>query len=120
MKTNIYTIWIRTGDDSTAGTDSNVFIQLTGTQGQTESIYLPAQDIFAFEAGGTDKFVLEAPDVGDLTRCCVGHDNSEGDSGWYVVDVRVKDDDTDREWLFLFDKWIGLEEAGILYECVSF
>src|SRR5262245_17758471 len=88
-KTNIYTIWVRTGDVSLGGTDSNVFIQLSGTTGRTESIHLPPQDIFSFEEGSVDKFILEVPDVGDLKRCCVGHDSTQ-DTGWYVVDVRIK------------------------------
>lgn len=118
-RTNIYTIWVKTGDQNLAGTDSNVFIQLFGTTGQTESILLPAQDVFSFESGSTDKYVLEVPDIGELTRCCVGHDNSEGDSGWYVVDVRVQDDETDREWVFTFDQWLGVEESGKLFACVD-
>jgi len=119
MKKNIYTIWIKTGNDEHAGTDSNVFIQLFGTDGQTESIHLPERDLFSFEAAGTDKHILEAPDLGDLTRCCIGHDNSAGDFGWYVVDVRVQDDDTNREWLFTFDQWIGVEGAERTYACVA-
>ncbi len=119
MATNIYTIWVKTGDQNLAGTDSNVFIQLFGTDGQTESIHLPSQDIFAFESGSVDKFILEVPDVGELTRCCIGHDNSEGDSGWFVVDVRIQDDETDREWKFVFNQWLGVEESGKLSECVD-
>ncbi len=118
-KTNIYTIWVQTGTDTLAGTDSEVFIQLFGTTGQTESIHLPAQDVFAFESGSTDKFILEVPDVGELNRVCIGHNNSEGDSGWFVVDVRIQDDDTDREWVFAFDQWIGLEESGKLFACMD-
>ena len=119
MANNIYTIWVRTGEQNLAGTDSNVFIQLFGTAGQTESIHLPPRDIFAFESNSVDQYVLEVPDLGELTRCCIGHDNSEGDSGWYVVDVRVQDDDTDREWTFVFDQWLGLEESGTLSACVE-
>ncbi|MEQ8675753.1 MAG: PLAT/LH2 domain-containing protein [Aggregatilineales bacterium] len=118
-RTNIYTVWVKTGDQTLAGTDSNVFIQMFGTTGQTASIHLPAQDVFSFEAGSTDKYVLEVPDIGDLTRCCIGHDNEEGDSGWYVVDVRVQDDETDREWVFTFDQWLGVEESGKLFACVD-
>jgi hypothetical protein len=118
MKTNTYTIWVKTGDESLAGTDSNVFIQLFGTQGQTESIYLPPQDIFAFEAGSIDKFILEVPDLGTLTRCCVGQDAS-ADPGWFVESVRVQDDDTNREWLFVFNQWLDLQESGRLTACVT-
>jgi hypothetical protein len=118
MKTNTYTIWITTGEDPLAGTDSNVFIQLFGTEGKTESVHLPARDIFAFETGSIEKFVLQVPDLGELTRCCVGHDSSS-DSGWYIMNVRVADDETEREWLFTFDQWLGLDESGKLSACVS-
>ncbi|GAB4526997.1 MAG: hypothetical protein OHK0046_44360 [Anaerolineae bacterium] len=117
--TNIYSLYIRTGEDTLAGTDSNVFIQLFGTNGHTDPLHLPARDIFAFESGSVDKYVLEVPDIGDLTRCCIGHDNAEGDSGWYVVDVRVQDDETSREWVFTFNQWLGVEESGKLSECVD-
>jgi hypothetical protein len=115
----LYTIWVKTGDQNLAGTDSNVSIQLTGTKLQTERIHLPPQDIFAFEAGSTDKFMLEAPDLGDLTACCIGHDNAEGDSGWYVVEVRVRDHDSGKEWTFPFNMWLGVEESGKLWDCVE-
>lgn len=97
MKQNVYTIYVRTGDDPDAGTDSSIFIQIFGTTGQSEEILLPARDLFAFEAGGTDKFILQAPDLGDLTRCCLRQEPSEGDpaSRWQVKEVRVEDDGTD-------------------------
>lgn len=119
MQTNTYTLYVRTGSDEAAGTDSNVFVQLIGTLGATESIHLPARDVFAFETNGVDKFVLSVPDVGELTRCCIGHDNSAGGSGWFVVDVRIQDDLTDREWVFHFDQWIGPQESGALFACVD-
>ncbi|MDX1992219.1 MAG: PLAT/LH2 domain-containing protein [bacterium] len=118
MKTNTYAVTITTGDVALGGTDSNVFIQFTGTNGRTDSIYLPPRDVFSFEAGSVDRFVLEVPDVGDLTRCCVGHDGAV-DSGWYVVDVLIQDDETTREWHFRFDQWLGQEEAGRQFACVD-
>lgn len=118
MKTNTYAIYIKTGEQPLAGTDSNVFIQLFGTDGQTESLYLPARDVFAFEEGSVDKYVLQVPDLGELTRCCLGQDASE-DSGWYVETVRVQDDETSREWVFTFNKWLGIEESGSLTACVT-
>jgi hypothetical protein len=58
------------------------------------------------------------PDLGTLTRCCLGQD-ATADSGWYVETVRVQDDDTSREWLFVFNRWLGIEEAGSLTACVT-
>jgi hypothetical protein len=118
MKTNIYHVWVKTGEQPLGGTDSNVFVQLFGTNGHSDVVWLPPEDVFAFEEGSIDKFVLEIPDLGDLTRCCIGQDAS-ADSGWYVENVRVKDDDTNREWTFIFNTWLGMEEAGKLSECVT-
>lgn len=113
-----YTLWIKTGDQPLGGTDSNVYVMLFGTNGQTDWIYLPPQDIFAFEEGSVDKFMLDAPDVGDITRCCVGHDGS-ADPGWYVEYVRVQHIPSGREWQFAFHQWLGEEESGRLSVCVS-
>jgi hypothetical protein len=33
--------------------------------------------------------------------------------------VLVRDDDTDREWLFEFHQWLGQEEAGTLAACAE-
>ena len=77
------------------------------------------KDIFAFESGNTDKFVLEVPDLGDIRRCCVQHDNSEGDSGWFVVDVRIQNQQSGQEWLFSFNQWLGIEESGTLSACID-
>jgi hypothetical protein len=118
QKINRYYVAVKTGQHTEAGTDSNVFIQLFGTTGKTESIWLPPQDVFAFEEGSVDHFVLEVPDVGDLTRCCIGQDAS-ADSGWFVETVQVKDDETNREWRFTFNQWLGMEEAGTLAACVE-
>lgn len=121
MKQNVYTIYIRTGDDPDAGTDCNLFIRIFGTSGQTEEIPLPARDIFSFETGGTDKFILRVPDLGDLTRCCLRQDNSEGDpsSRWQVEDVRVEDDDTDRTWTFSFNRWLTPDDSGTVTACAA-
>ncbi len=75
---------------------------------------MPPKDIFSFETGGTDKYILEVPDLGDLARCCLRQDNSEvgPSSGWQVKDVRVEDDETSRAWTFTFNRWLGLEESG--------
>jgi hypothetical protein len=111
-----YTVWITTGSEALGGTDSNVYLMLYGANGQTEWILLPPEDVFAFEQGSTDKFVLLAPDVGDLTRCCVAHDNS-ADSGWFVASVRVRHNANGKEWQFIFNQWVGQEEAGRLVVC---
>lgn len=113
-----YTIWITTGDEPLGGTDSNVYVMLIGSAGQTDWVFLPPQDAFAFEEGGTDKFILDVPDVGELQRVCVGHDAS-ADPGWFVESVRVRHNASGREWTVKLHQWLGEEEAGRLAVCVD-
>lgn len=118
MSQPAYSLWVKTGDQPLGGTDSNVFLMLYGEAGQTDWVHLPPEDIFAFEQGSTDRFVLDMPDLGNLTRCCVGHDNS-ADSGWYVEQVSVRHNLSGRELLFDFNQWLGEEEAGRLVVCAD-
>lgn len=118
MTEPLYTVWIKTGDEALGGTDSNVYLMLVGSAGQTDWIYLPAEDVFAFEEGSTDKFIIDAPDVGEITRCCAGHDNS-ADPGWFVENVRVRNNRNGKEWAFKFHQWLGEEEAGRLAVCID-
>jgi hypothetical protein len=118
MSDPTYTLWVKTGDESLGGTDSNVYVMLFGEDGHTDWVFLPPQDVFAFEEGGLDKFVLDVPDLGDLSRCCVSHDAS-ADSGWFVEYVRVKRNSDDKEWNFMFHQWVGEEEAGRRSVCAS-
>ncbi|MBI1256883.1 MAG: hypothetical protein GC204_05390 [Chloroflexi bacterium] len=112
-----YTVWVKTGDEPLGGTDSNVYLMLFGSKGQTDWILLDGEDIFAFEEGAVDKFMLDIPDLGELARCCVGHDNS-ADPGWFVEDVRVRSA-SGKEWAFKFHQWLGEEEAGRLATCID-
>ncbi len=118
MENATYSVWVTTGKEALGGTDSNVFIILYGENGQTDWINLPAEDVFAFEEGSTDKFVLAVPDLGELRRCCLAHDNS-ADSGWYIDSVRVQHNGSHKQWNFSFHGWIGEEEAGRLVVCAS-
>jgi hypothetical protein len=118
MNEPTYTVWVTTGDVALGGTDSNVFLMLFGEAGQTEWIHLPPEDVFAFEQGSTDKFVIVAPDVGSLTQLCVAHDNT-ADSGWHVAKVRVQHHATQQIWDIVFNQWVGEEEAGRLVVCES-
>jgi hypothetical protein len=114
----LYTIWVATGSEEDAGTDSNVFIRLVGTSDMTETLHLPPQDIFAFEAGSVDKFVLDVPNLGELKECCIGHDNSEGESGWHILNVKVQNENN-QEWVFPFERWLSIEKSGDTSACVA-
>lgn len=116
MQDPTYTIWISTGDEPLGGTDSNVYIMLFGENGQTDWIFLPPPDVFAFEEGNIDKFLIDTPDLGALTRVCVAHD-AAADSGWYVTSVKIRHNASGDEREFAFNAWVGDEEAGRRVVC---
>ena len=55
-----------TGDVRGAGTDANVFIILYGTHGDTGKRPLQQKGRDLFERNRTDKFVVEAIDLGEF------------------------------------------------------
>lgn len=40
-----------------------------------------------FEKGAEDKFAMDAPDLGQLMKIAVGHNNKGGSSGWFLSKV---------------------------------
>lgn len=40
-----------------------------------------------FEKGAEDKFTLDAPDLGQLMKINVGHNNKGGSAGWFLSKV---------------------------------
>ena len=55
-----------TGDERGAGTDANVYITIYGTNGDTGKRELKQKFRDLFERGRTDKFQVEAIDLGKL------------------------------------------------------
>ncbi|XP_071157260.1 uncharacterized protein [Mytilus edulis] len=84
-----YEVHIWTSDIHGAGTDSDVFIQLIGTDSETEKIEL-RDSSNNFEQAREDEFLLEAADIGDIGKIKIGHDGSSFMSGWHLHKVFIK------------------------------
>ncbi|CAC5411596.1 unnamed protein product [Mytilus coruscus] len=84
-----YEVHIWTSDIHGAGTDSDVFIQLIGTDAETEKIEL-RDSSNNFEQAREDEFLLEAADLGDIRKIKIGHDGSSFMSGWHLNKVLIK------------------------------
>lgn len=114
-----YSVWIHTGDHPLAGTDSTVAVQLIGTEGKTEIMHFFQDDVFAFERDSVDRITVETDDdIGDITRCCLGHDKSI-DGNWFVKSVRVRDNITFDEWQFEINDWVKPEQPTSLWTCAD-
>lgn len=84
-----YEVQVWTSDVHGAGTDADVFIQISGTDGQTEKIELH-DDSNNFERGKRDNFSLTAPDVGYIKKINIGHNAENLMSGWHLHKVCIK------------------------------
>ena len=65
-----------------------------------------------------DVFVLEAPDLGEMRRVLIGHDNSGFGPGWKLEDVTVEDlnaamdaPDAHKKQHFAGDVWLDKSKA---------
>ena len=60
---------IKTGDESDAGTDANVYLQMFGEKGKTQNFSLREEgDRRRFERGRMDKFLIRTQDIGKVRR----------------------------------------------------
>ena len=83
----LYTVRIKTSNKIlTAGTDSDVSINIIGKKGQTQLRLLDNQWRDDFERGNVDNFKVYAVNLGDLTSVLL---SKSGKDDWYVSYVEV-------------------------------
>ncbi len=64
----------------------------------------------AFERNKTDVWEFEWPDLGELTKIRIGHDNSKIGSSWFLDKVIITNTATNKQWFFLCGKWLAKDE----------
>eukprot|EP00741_Cyanophora_paradoxa_P007399 tig00001127_g7158.t1 len=113
-----YRVLVYTGDVKGAGTDARVFVSIVGSLAtvlkkrlkySTSGISTHA----LFEQGQMDEFIIECPELGELTRLVIEHDNSGLGPGWFLdkVVVRVRGQGLEaRQWTFPCGRWLATDE----------
>lgn len=109
-----YQLSIHTGDQATAGTDSNIFIVLYGERGNTDEVRLNghiAGD--AFERNQTDTCTVPfSDDVGDIYKIAIRSDERYSASDWLLnrLEVRAVIDAAKGVYrpasIFIINQWI--------------
>lgn len=90
-----YHVTVNTSNQKGAGTHSNVSIKLTGKKGAFGPVPLEGGGRSAFDRGKQDSFLIECPDLGEITGVNIGHDGSgggflSGPSKWLLDSVLVQ------------------------------
>ncbi|XP_051019198.1 lipoxygenase homology domain-containing protein 1 isoform X2 [Acomys russatus] len=106
---NKYEVKVYTGDVIGAGTDADVFINIFGEYGDTGERRLENEKD-NFEKGAEDKFMLDAPDLGQLMKINVGHNNKGGSAGWFLSKIIIEDIGNKRKYDFPLNRWLALDE----------
>jgi hypothetical protein len=104
-----YHITVSTGVQNDAGTDAPVRLTLWGPLGRSGPHLLEDEQSFdpEFQAGSTDSFVLDIPDVGPLRHIRIGHDS---DDGWFLRKVVVERRELGSRWEFPCHRWLDIDK----------
>ncbi len=101
-----YKLTFKTGLQSGAGTDADVFISLYGTKNKIEQIALNSSGKNIFEKGSKDIFSIDIIELGDISRIELKHNNKWFGSDWFLEDVIIKNEKLNKTWYFSANKWI--------------
>ena len=90
------------------GTDSNVFITIFGSRGDSgkHKLAYSKQHINKFERNYLDTFDFKFSDLGDLKKVVIEHDDWGQGSAWYLERVEVVDVIRKTVDLFPCEKWL--------------
>ncbi|XP_071795423.1 lipoxygenase homology domain-containing protein 1-like [Asterias amurensis] len=112
LSTTSYHVSVKTGDERAAGTDANVYVKLFGEDGDTGMIPLKQSENTKnkFEKGRTDKFTLEAVDIGKLEYLRIGHDGSGPGAGWFLDSIEVDIPSRGLTYMFAAHRWLAEDE----------
>jgi hypothetical protein len=103
-----YEVFIRTDDVGDAGTDSNIYIIIVGTKGQTNWHKLnPLIDGNVFEKGNEDTAIVwDKKDVGEVTKIYLYKDNAGFGPGWYLENIGIG-----KTKFAVFNSWINAHQV---------
>jgi len=75
----------------------------------TNSCYLYLQTCLTVQ---TDRFVLEAVDLGKLFKVKIRHDDTNFSSDWFLDRVEVHDPDSPSPYVFHCERWLAKKKDG--------
>ncbi|XP_071945326.1 polyunsaturated fatty acid 5-lipoxygenase-like [Antedon mediterranea] len=106
IRSNInYTIFVKTGDHSGAGTNANIYVILVNSAGAcSNEIHLNCTWNNDFEAGNTDRFSVRGlPYFGDVTELELWRTGRQSDR-WYLEWIEIQGNE--KVFIFPIHRWI--------------
>ncbi|RNA02032.1 tetratricopeptide repeat 25 [Brachionus plicatilis] len=106
-----FTVTVVTSNKLGAGTDSNVFINIFGENGETGKLALDRREEKGklFDKGNTDTFIVETKNVGDIKKINLSHDGKGIGAGWHIDRVEITNNNVTKK--FPIDRWLDEDEG---------
>ncbi|XP_009330378.1 PREDICTED: oxygen-regulated protein 1 [Pygoscelis adeliae] len=106
----VYEVHVYTGAKLGAETDSNVFINLIGTRGDTgkRKLHRSKNNNVKFRHGQMDIFCIKAVSLGDLEKVLISHDGAGPGNGWFLdkIVIKQKEGKEAQEVAFHCNRWL--------------
>ncbi|XP_076185068.1 oxygen-regulated protein 1 [Aptenodytes patagonicus] len=106
----VYEVHVYTGAKLGAETDSNVFINLIGTRGDTgkRKLHRSKNNNVKFRHGQMDIFYIKAVSLGDLEKVLISHDGAGPGNGWFLdkIVIKQKEGKEAQEVAFPCNRWL--------------
>eukprot|EP00899_Mesostigma_viride_P006814 jgi/Mesvir1/16133/Mv08410-RA.4 len=106
-----YKVTVYTSDVRGASTDANMSISFQGANGRRQGPYPLESAKDNFERGKVDEFLLAMPELGDIEKVIIGHDNAGYSPSWHCAKVEVTDLDTGKQVEFPSHAWFSKQEG---------
>ncbi|KAM6931491.1 lipoxygenase homology domain-containing protein 1 [Xenentodon cancila] len=109
QKKHPWSLWIWTSDLPSAGTDADISFQVYGEKGKSDEIRLDNKTD-NFEQGQVDRFMVELPDLGKLTKLRIWHEKRSPFAGWHLSKVTLMKSLTKEKYTFPCERWLDINE----------
>ncbi|KAG7271688.1 hypothetical protein CRUP_025549 [Coryphaenoides rupestris] len=109
QKKHPWSLWIWTSDIPSAGTDADICFQIYGTHGKSDEIRLDNKSD-NFEQGQVDKFMVELPDMGNMTKFRIWHEKRSPFAGWHLSKATIMKTLTKEKYTFMCERWLDTNE----------
>ncbi|KAI2661945.1 Lipoxygenase homology domain-containing protein 1 [Labeo rohita] len=109
QKKHPWSLWIWTSDLPGAGTDAAVLFQIYGEKGKSDEMRLDNKTD-NFEQGQLDKFMVELPDLGKLTKLRIWHERRNPFAGWHLSRMSIMKTLTKETFKFPCERWLDANE----------
>ncbi|XP_075955405.1 lipoxygenase homology domain-containing protein 1 isoform X1 [Anarhichas minor] len=109
QKKHPWSLWIWTSDMSGAGSDADISFQVYGEKGKSDEIRLDNKTD-NFEQGQVDRFMVELPDLGKLTKLRIWHEKRNPFAGWHLSKASLMKTLTKDKYKFPCERWLDTNE----------